>query len=436
MNYTVSDKTDALFNLAQALQSLGEMISESGPSTSLHTLSTPENVWQEARAMLEQLIQLQLDSMNVQQHSGDGTASSEDIVGALEADAFSAPEGADAVTEEHIVTPSNVIESILSAVQILLSLAEHTGQFPAEDIKNLLEKAMELDRQDGYMNREIQSMRQDAIIALAEIQLSTGTPPDLSLLQDVIHAQRQELTAERRPDPAVYSNLADSLIVAFDSAILAEISMADHAILVEAIEHYDRARTILDSPFQRPASTLAHHIPALLSANFQAASQAYLTLAVLSLQRQQSQGNQVTSDAGTLIQKGRSLAIEGLNILEGSFKGQFVGSEGILRFTRAVRSSIREDYRTVIATRASVFWLTRFCLYQSNLTNLSEATATAQTKGLHALLKATFTNDGDLKHALDQYVTDSKSDGTSRLFAKQAGNSEENLWKVFVGSTQ
>lgn len=421
--YTVADKTDAAFNLAQALQTLGEYVSETESSSSASQLSRPERIWQEARQILEGV---RLDQTS-RLAGSSGIPSSTDIDGSVDTENIDITDQSStaeaAAVEEQVMTPSTVIETILAAIQADMSIAETTSQLALDDILSLLDQASNLNGTDGYMTSEIDSAKHDLVKVQTRIQLDKGEVPGIQDLQNVVEQQRQAASSQRRPNPAELSDLADTLVLSAD-AILASshqpVNPTD--LLKEAVALYQQARSILGNSFQRPSSTPAHHTSALISANWQATANALAMLALMA--------RGAGDDFRTLLADAKSAAGEALNSSEGPFKSQAPNTNGIGRFARTLRSAVRDDYRTVIATRDSVLSIARIFLLERLLLDTQEAFG-EQGRGLQALMKATWPDPNDLKQALDEYVNSFVNDSIGRLCAGQ-GLSEQEEWTQFI----
>lgn len=421
-SYAVSDKTDAAFNLAQALQTLGEYVTESVPSTSILRDYQPEAIWREARQILEEVRQDQVSRLERNNPIVmPGPESMSDAGEAEEVGETSAPDAA--VTEEQVLTASTAVETIIAAMQADFSLAQVTNELPQQDLLFLLNSASSLNAIDGYMTAEIATARHELVKTKIRLQLETGETVFLPDLKAVIDEQTESLSQVRRPDPAGLSDLADSLV------LLAEVTLEDTSTegqsatqLQRALELYQQARGILSNTFQRPSSTPAHHISSLMSANWQATAFAAGILALSTTNHgYQSQDMLVSA---------RSAALEALNATEGAFRAQQPDANGVVRFAKALRSTVREDYRTVAATRDSVLLIVRIFLLD-RLIGATKEPLGEQERGLRALLKATWPDANDLTHALGEYVSDFATDGIGRLCHKR-GLSEKETWSVFL----
>ncbi|KAK9900124.1 hypothetical protein P389DRAFT_8241 [Cystobasidium minutum MCA 4210] len=433
-SYNVTDKTDDAFNLAQALQTLGEYMNEGTSSSSnMWITSSAESVWLEARHILEQVRQDQLSRLAQSSISSSGDNDSFSDVGDVQGEDAGSTSGAAAI-EEQMMTPSTVIETIIAAIQADMSIAETTGELDLNDVSSLLEQARSLNGTDEYMTSEINSTKHELVKVQSRIQLEKGQPINIEDLQAVVAEQRQAISALRRPDPAGLSDLADTLLLYAEvmltsSSVSAEPDNEAVTVIVkEAIALYEQARSILGNSFQRPSSTPAHHTAALISANWQSTANAFAMLALIA--RAGAPAAAAGGDFRTLISDARSSAAEALNSSEGPFKAQAPDTNGITKFARTLRSAIRNDYRTVVATRDSVLATARLFLLERLLLDSNEPYG-EQGRGLQALMKATWPEANDLKQSIDDFVGGLQSDSLGRLCQK-AGLSEQGEWSRFI----
>lgn len=408
------------------MQTLGEYANEGTPSSSSSFNARPEAIWAEARQILEAVWQEQMSRLS--RSDFHATASSPTAVN--DDDELVNDTGLTAETaaiEEQVVTASTVIETIITAIQADVSIAEITQRLDEEDITRLLQSAANLDSEGGYMAGEILSAHHEVLKTRTRLQLEHGEAPNMEDMQSVIEQQRQASAAQRRPDPAQLSDLADSLVLAAE-ALLATSTSSDNpaAVLNEALTLYGQARAILSNPLQRPSTTPAHHVNALLSANCQSCAHAYTLLAILA--------SRAVIQDDAYMSRAKELALEGLNRVEGVFKALPAGNDGLVKFGKNLRSAQREDYRTVSATRDSVLNIVRMFLLERLIQGGSQLPG-EQARGLQALLRAVWPDANVLKYVLEEYVNDIQMDGVGRLCKRILGTSEQDSWAVFVNAS-
>lgn len=430
---TQPDSTDAAFNLAQSLHTLGEWMAESpravtsASGSGSAVFATPAAAWEEARRLLAQVEQAQSAQLEQQERGLDITSTSkEDTEGESPPDATAVDAPA---LEETVLTPSTLIETLLTAVEIdisLLSVSSDNSALSA-DLDALLARARALDARDGYMADEITKARHDVLRALLEQQMQSGSQPeDGSVLVAVLAKQRALLAKERRPDPGKHSDLADTLVLMVEESIRKGPGPSGldegRAQLLEAIGSYRSARETLSSPVGRPSSIPAHQVPALLSANLASSAKASLLVSTM------------FSDSGTtLMQQAKQEALQALN----AACGPFSSINGEPRFGRTPKAQAREDYRTTSATRECVLLVLRTQLLGQTALAGGQLMPEETRISLVSLLKATWPEPPDLRASLETYVEEQCRTSGLWLLSSQAGSpSEEDVWRDFVQKAQ
>lgn len=430
---TQPDSTDAAFNLAQSLHTLGEWMAESpravtsAAGSASATFPTPAAAWEEARRILAQVEQAQNARLEQQEQMSDRSSSTmDDTEGEITADATAVDASA---VEETVLTPSTLIETFLTAVDVdisLLSVSSDTGALSA-DLDALLARARALDARDGYMSDEITKARHDVLRALLEQQLQSGAQPaDGSALVEVLAEQRTLLAKERRPDPGKYSDLADTLVLMAEASTRNGRRSSDldeeKAQLLEAIGSFSSARETLSSPVGRPSSIPAHHVFALLAANLASSAEACLLIAAIS-----------AGPGSTFVQQARQEALQALNAASGPFSS----INGEARFGRTSKAQARDDYRTVSVTRECVLLVLRTQLLGQTALTGGQPVPEETRSSLVSLLQATWPGPAELRVALETYVEEECRTSSVWLLSSQAGSpSEEDVWRDFVQKAQ
>jgi hypothetical protein len=436
LQYNVLDKNDAAFNLAQALQTLGEYISESYASTSaIHaSYSQPEIAWAEARTILEDVKRAQMTALERSSVSQpvDSPAEQPDMESDDNADATGVQQDAPAI-EEQVMTPSTVIETILAAIQADLSIAEVTGQMPQDDIAQLVASARLLDASGGYMAKDILATEQEIVRIQTRLDLESGKTPALQPLLDIIESQRQYLQTQTRPDPAALSDLADTFALAGEvrgGQPEPDVTQSWQD-LNESQQIYHEAREILENTMKRPASTPAHHVPALIAANYVSVAKTFAIFALWTV---------MTSSATGYLESAKMWVTHALNSTNGFVKATETGP-GLYKFTRTLKSVQRVDYRTIVATRDAVlatvriFFLDRIIRATIGLMERPAKTSKQledQLKAIQALLKAAWPDATEMKQAIQSYLEDVKTDEIARELQKKIGVSETEPWSHWL----
>ena len=428
------NSSDAAYNLAQSLHILGSYISDDTMVNSPLSGISAASVWWEARMLLQQVEDAQMallrrdkiPSFTSSPLSEKSTAS----LGIVELDADNAMEAETAI-EEHTTTPSVVIETILTAVEICVSLLSVSDQSSIrDDINALLQRAASLDSRHKYMQKEIQSTRHDALQAILGQQSGSGTF-DNPELDAIIREQRESIQSSRRTDPAGLSELADSLVL-HAKLLFAILSTTDalnfpranNESLLEAIALFEQARRILQNPLQRPASLPSHHIPSVLVSNLCSASEVLLLLAISN----SGLDNAGQPNALNYLWSAKRLALEALDKTGGPFK-QAAGSElHCPSFMKTPRSLTRDDYRTVIATREAVLCVTRSQLFGPLLFD-GEVFSEQTRVSLLALLNGVWPNPIDRKNVVEGWLEEARSSAIGHLAILLAGRTEEAIWR-------
>ena len=404
---------DAAFNLAQSLQTLGEWTAENGPSTSAVLTTTSRDAFSEARTLLLQLEVAQ--TAQLQLGSGPNTPIS-DMSGAstpTSANDTSVTETAEAL-EVVVITPSTVIETILSNVEVTLALLDSEGEAIFREVDSLLQRANQLNEKAHYMDSEIQAAKADAMRNMLEAQSEAGQSVEATSLISLAEKQKLILDSVRRPDPAKMSELADTLYSYAEIRARQGTSAIEE--LQKALEFYEAARTTLSSPLGRPASTPAHHVPALLSANWRSTAETFLLLAYLSAQQEH-------------LQSAKLAALQALDITEGSIKTTASSSAAAPKFAKSLKATARQDYRTVAACREAILTMFRCFLHASES---SGGLSDEVKQSLLASVKATWLDRADQVAALESYVQSCQNTAVWYL-AQQTGNIDEGqMWSSFV----
>lgn len=316
--------------------------------------------------------------------------------------------------EETVITPSAVIETILSNVEATIAMIDADGDAVLQEADALLQRAQALNERDRYMDKELDDAREEVLRTALEAQAAAGQRLDLKPLQAVAEAQQQALSEFRRPDPAKMSELADTLFAYVDLAARQGVQGVEQ--LQKALELYESARSNLSSPLGRPASIPAHHIPSLLSANWRSTAESHLLLSFLA------------SQPGHLV-KAKEAALQALDTLEGAIRTTATSSASIPKFAKSLKTSTRHDYRTIAGARETTLLLVRIYLLSGSGTSEDVRPALA------SLIKATWPDKADLQQALESFVQECQSTALWQLSASNVGgSSEEQLWQAFVQS--
>lgn len=416
------DSIDAAYNLAQSLQTLGEWAAENGPSTSAVLTTSSRDALLEAKTLLGQVEAAQMAQMATRSSTNtpdNGMSGATTPVGnSDDSNAIDAAlaESGEAV-EETIITPSAVIETILSNVEVTLALIDSDGEQVLQEAEALLQRAEQLNERDHYMGQEIRDAKAEALRALLEAQAAAGQQQvDLSPLQAIAEAQQRTLQELRRPDPAKLSELADTLYSYADIGAR-QVSVPVAEQLTQALELYEKARSILESPLARPAGTPAHHVPSLLCANWRSCTEAHLLLAHLDADRSAQHSKAAIA-----------AAVAALDVLNGPIKSAASGDFETTKFAKRVQS--RSDYRTISGMKEAVLLVVRTYV-QSNGSVMSKVPS--EFEGLVGLIRGTWPDRADAAWALDSYVQDCKGTAAWKLYGQNhAGGSEEDTWRAFA----
>ena len=414
------DSEEAAFNLSQSLIQAAEY-SEDGldqaASTSSHTL------YSQAAELLRQL-----DAAQSSRLAGRGTDGATTPISSLDAkrDGNDTSHGSSmeevAVTQN--ITNSTVIETILAEIDVQLEMLDSAGQTTVDTVTSLLGRAKELDARDGYMSEEILDAERSCRRDILRWQATNGIVPPAETMQVFlldVEAREAALNTSRstKGDPAVYTDLADDLLLLAEMRCLRadEDPQEALALIRKAIDNYDRARTILSSPLDRPSSVKGHHVASLLSANSLAMGYAYLLQAVMALSCSNSQSDVVCCDSAV------QYAMQALADSEGPFTSS---TQQASKFACAhrPRSQVRQDYRTIAATRDSALGILRVLLFLEACPGGPGITE-ADAQSVRNLIKAIWPDAAARANALARYAEDLSGNTPINRFLSRSSVSED-----------
>lgn len=457
--------TDAAFNLAQTLHTLGEYIFD-GTITKTTTMHTAPQYWLESRNLLQQVMDEQRQQLTTAQapdsimdeekdddDADDAAAAAEETL-SIASGSVTNMDSTAAAVEEQVVTASTVIETVLAAIDVDISLLTSAEQDVTDDIDSLLRLAQELDSRDNYMELDVQKARHNALRAVIEqIQQqqqpphpspsSSSTSPNLALLDSIIQEQQEILSSERRPSPADMSELADSLVLkakVIASAVPAGLPtyaeqvktalLSIEPILKQAEQLYKQARSVLSTPLGRPSSIAGHHVPSLLASNATSLALVHLALSIVTIAAYENP----RIITGLQLREAEKEALGSLDVLQGPFKQASGSNECCPRFaiTPKTATGPREDCRTISGLTESALTIFRTQLFGFVLF-ANQTCPDPDRKAIQALLKGVWPNTDDLRRSVEGYLSEAKDDLVGRVVRfSPTGVTEDAVWARFL----
>lgn len=436
----LTDSFDAAFNLAQALHTLGEWVSDGAPLPSLSGMQA-KGIWTEAKTILQQLAEAQMASLAQRQSHDTDTQSTSANAESPPKDPPDAshdtePLGeVEVAEEEQLITASTVIETLLVAVEVDLSLLDYSESDGAdliiEDAHRLLRQAFDLDAVDHYMQQEIAKTRQEVRREIAEFKLAAGGSPDPTELLSIKDDLQSQLQAVRRPDPQLVSDYADTLVLLAEMALSTSGTpdLADAArLLEEAIAAYENVVQSLVNPLQRPGGLPTHHVPSLISAVHVSTANANILSALVSAA--------LSQDPTTCIARTKSPALAALNACSGPFKVSASSNPpSTPAFARTPKSAARSDIRTVQATKDAIIAILRTHLIEQIFGSSSEHRSSDESlkQNLNSLLKAAWPEESHRSSALEKAMNVLKDGTVQRMCDRYGWGKETEVWLAFFG---
>jgi tetratricopeptide (TPR) repeat protein len=257
------DSLDAAFNLALALEALGEM--EAEPTDTQACLT-------EAVDLLEKVAerQIQLREMQRQQWGIEGVEASNE---AEEEDHVADDSGSNALggeaTESFVIVPSVILDTLLTLIPLITELYQLS---PSPDLSGKLQQVS--NRALSLVANDVPERKDEVLATIANATIarlsadSTLDSDDPLALEALNELRRQATTSLPSPSPETLSDLADALLAFPFSPERAQ----------EALTLYDNVLTTLSSNISRPSSVPSHRVPSLLAANLCSQSYAWLLL--------------------------------------------------------------------------------------------------------------------------------------------------------------
>lgn len=431
------DSIDAAYNLAQALQTLGEWIIHSdggGSSNSAIGQYLAVSVLTEARTLLQQVERAQSEQLQ-HEPSHSTTQSLQDDQDSPSSPADSSSEQTaleTAMVEEiQVVTPSSIIETILTAIDVDLSLLPISPDPDsiAQDIDHLLARACSLDAEKGTMANDITKSRAEAVCVILQNQSDRHATPNLHPLQDLATQMAQKIEADtgKAIHPEDLTEVADTLIALASLKVL-QLARPDelHAcieIVSQAIVYYSRAEAVLSSPLNRPAGLKTHHIASLQSSTALSMSGAHLLRSLLTGAAIASNAT-VPADASAMaadLTSASTAALTALDVVGGPIKTSDRSTVQQPRFVRRLpRSDARTDYRTIDATQEAALGI--LSAYTASSCIDGGAVPEDTFKSLSGLIGAVWVDKQARQAALSSWMEDLDESAVAKLLQSMAAS--------------
>lgn len=335
--------------------------------------------------------------------------------------------------ETRVVTPSTVIETILTSIDVTTSMLDVIGPEAVATLETLLAKAVSLDAKDGYMRVEVIRAKHDIIREVSSWQMANSQTPDMQLLQTSIDEQQAAIASGPRikAHPSAYSDLADTILVAVNVAMQTVDASTDvmNMQLSRASDLYATAREILQDSLRRTADIPSHHVAALTSSNYCAVCDAHLVRSCLAAQQHDQQSSAIALEAA------RNVSLSALDVLSGPFKvASSVATVQIPNFSRIAKAIARNDRRTLSASREAVLCISRAYLFHYIWNAAPQQPE--EFRNLHVLLKAVWPDQQDRRTAMESYISQFDGGGISYFASMHSWRTEAQVWQEVITSIE